>query len=740
MTIKQKLRLLLALPVIGLMLISAKALWSDYTNVQTLEKLHIGVVLSTKISKLVHESQKERGMTAGFLGSGGNDFSSELPAQRKALDSQIEELKTFLLSNNLSEIDTKIDNDVKKGLAELEKIGTTREQISSLSIDKTVAISYYTNFNNIFLTIIPHITALSTDPHISEEIVAYGNFLFSKEKAGIERAVGTGALASNNLPMATKIKFCNIVASQDTYMEAFKHYVSKDGLSNFSSTLKGDDVEEVLKIRKILFEKESDFGIDSGHWFSKITNKINLLKQVDDYLANELIENITHIIDDTKNSMILFFIINLIGIVFVMLLATFILKDIFSKLTNLDSAVKNLLISKDINSKIEVTSDDEIGVISTNFNSYLQTIRDGIEEDNKLIQSANGTIERVKHGWYSETIQGSTSNKALNDFKNTVNSMINATKQHFVDVNTVLEQYAKNDYRNTLVLNDIEKGGVFALLVNDINKLKDTITTILVENKQNGLTLDNSSDILLQNVNTLNQNSNEAAAALEETAAALEEVTSNISNNTTNIVKMSHLAEVVTTASNEGKQLANQTTQAMDEINKEVNAINEAIAIIDQIAFQTNILSLNAAVEAATAGEAGKGFAVVAQEVRNLASRSAEAANEIKTLVQNATAKANNGKKIADSMIVGYSELNINIEQTINLIKDVEMASKEQLQGIEQINDAVAQLDQQTQRNAQIASQTHDVAVDTDTIAKLVVANANEKEFIGKNEVKAKNL
>ncbi len=186
--------------------------------------------------------------------------------------------------------------------------------------------------------------------------------------------------------------------------------------------------------------------------------------------------------------------------------------------------------------------------------------------------------------------------------------------------------------------------------------------------------------------------------------------------------------------------MASQTTQAMDEINKEVNAINEAITIIDQIAFQTNILSLNAAVEAATAGEAGKGFAVVAQEVRNLATRSADAANEIKKLVSNATAKANNGKQIADSMISGYSNLNDNIEQTINLIKSVELASKEQLNGINQINDAISSLDRQTQRNASIASETHNVAVTTDRIAKLVVSSANEKEFIGKESVKAEAI
>ena len=124
--------------------------------------------------------------------------------------------------------------------------------------------------------------------------------------------------------------------------------------------------------------------------------------------------------------------------------------------------------------------------------------------------------------------------------------------------------------------------------------------------------------------------------------------------------------------------------------------------------------------------------------MRNLASRSAEAAKEIKSIVENATKKANQGKSIANNMIDGYKELNKNISNTINLIQDIELSSKEQLSGIEQINIAVTQLDQQTQQNANIASQTHDVALITDEIAKLVVSNANAKEFVGKNEVKAK--
>ncbi len=378
---------------------------------------------------------------------------------------------------------------------------------------------------------------------------------------------------------------------------------------------------------------------------------------------------------------------------------------------------------------IQIDTNDELGKMSNIINHNILHIKDSLEQDKLFLEDVNNVMTRVSKGWLTQHIKADTDNENLSILKSTINNALENLKENVVTINDVLEEYANEDYRKTLELNNIEKDGVFDTLVKDINKLQQAITNMLLQNKKNGTTLEKSSDVLLKNVSVLNKNSNEAAIALEETSAALEDVIGKISNNTQNILKMSNFANDVTKSASEGQTLSSETTTAMDEINEQVTAINDAISVIDQISFQTNILSLNAAVEAATAGEAGKGFAVVAQEVRNLASRSAEAANEIKTLVENANEKANNGKKISDKMIAGYEVLNQSISNTLELIKDVEKTSKEQQASILQINDAVSSLDKQTQENASVAEQTNTIALQTDKMAKLVVSNVNKKKF-----------
>jgi len=425
-----------------------------------------------------------------------------------------------------------------------------------------------------------------------------------------------------------------------------------------------------------------------------------------------------------------------IVLILVILCGIIIPKQISSKINVFQEGVlgffRFLNKESDVAKPINIDSTDEIGIMAKIVNDNIIKTKKLIEDDELLINDVKRVVELVNQGKIRQVISVSTTNESLEELKRIFNEMLDTiSKKVDDDINTIekaLTSYQKLDFTHRLAnpTGETSKG---------LNSLAEIINSMLVENKTNGMTLDKSSNILLENVNLLNINSNEAAASLEETSAALEQITGNVSQNTQNVVKMAEFTNQLNESAKDGQSLATQTTEAMDDINNQVSAINEAITIIDKIAFQTNILSLNAAVEAATAGEAGKGFAVVAQEVRNLASRSAEAAKEIKNLVESANTKANDGKQIADKMINGYAGLNENISKTVDLIAHVENATKEQLLGIEQINDAVASLDRKTQENASIASETSDIAVETDTIAKLIVSDANEKNFIGKDSV-----
>jgi len=377
--------------------------------------------------------------------------------------------------------------------------------------------------------------------------------------------------------------------------------------------------------------------------------------------------------------------------------------------------------------RAEYIKNDDFGNMLKDLNSYFDNYAQMRKNDLHVLGEMVIALDKVSQGMYSTQIHSDTNNFMVHTLKNIVNNMLKTANTNMKDLADIISLYAENDYRKSIDINPILKGEM-KVAMEQINQLGVELNNNAKLNLKNGNLLEKSSLTMNKSVESLASKSNAQAASLEETAAALEEITSLIKNNTSNTFKMTNLSKDVKDSVISGANLSNQTALSMDEINSQVEAINDAIDVIDQIAFQTNILSLNAAVEAATAGEAGKGFAVVAQEVRNLASRSAQAAKEIKDLVENATSKTNEGKIISDEMRDGYNNLNRLISETIEVIQDVSQASKEQLKGIEQINDAVSVLDKATQENALEANNIATIANETLKMAQLLVEDARVKK------------
>ncbi|MEA3553776.1 MAG: methyl-accepting chemotaxis protein, partial [Campylobacterota bacterium] len=416
-------------------------------------------------------------------------------------------------------------------------------------------------------------------------------------------------------------------------------------------------------------------------------------------------------------------------IAFVMIFNFVISRGIIQSLCTLENSMKNLAEGKDSN-EIVLNNKDETMKIADYFNIYIRNIKNGMEQDRIVINETKNIIEKINGGMYNTTAKGIADSKEVAELVESLNSMISRSSDNLTELTKALISFGNSKFDHKVPR--IEGlTGLMASILLGIKSTGNTVSELLALIGNSTKQLIHSSQNLTDSSSVLSNSSNAQAASLEETAA-VEEVTSTIVSSSENTIKMSQYAKEVTSSANDGKELANKTALAMDDITNEVGSISEAITIIDQIAFQTNILSLNAAVEAATAGEAGKGFAVVAQEVRNLASRSADAANDIKALVESAKQKALNGKTISSDMINGYSKLNENISNTMDLIDIVAGATKEQQEAMTQINDAITTLDHATQKNATEAGSINDMAKSNEQLA-LKLQTAIDRTSFDKN-------
>ncbi|WP_323589986.1 methyl-accepting chemotaxis protein [Aliarcobacter butzleri] len=586
---------------------------------------------------------------------------------------------------------------------------------------------------NLFFNVISLILIIFISFYIANKNI---NLLIKKDLENVALSIDSliSIFAENDSKAWENNKFKEAIKKIKIGKSGYVYFVDEKGTITIHPTIEGKNLANEDFIKKIISDKNS--GIIEYYTDVTKQDKIIFYKYIPKWNMwlvpginkADYVENIYS--EFFYNIVLLGILLVFVQIILYFIIARDITKNIDKFITYFKEFLDFITYKQNQIEKVEIVGNNEFSEMTREINLVIDKFDRRFKDDMKVIGESVLVFDKLKKGTYNIRIRSNTTNPMINTLKVTINETIDYLEKYMREIEKILLSYTSNDYKNRInISKDIANPSRLLKVMESVNTLGETLGSLAKQNLSNGEQLENNSTIMKSSMQKLAQKTNEQSASLEQTATAVEQISSITRNNTQNAQKMSSLGETVKSAAQTGYNLADKTTFSMDEINEKVSAINEAISIIDQIAFQTNILSLNAAVEAATAGEAGKGFAVVAQEVRNLANKSSEAANEIKVLVESATLKANEGKVIAQEMQDGYKSLHSHITETLSIIEDVSIAAKEQMKGIEQVSDAIVTLNKITKENESETIQITSIAAEVSKMAYEVVEDAKNKKF-----------
>ncbi|HEW98270.1 MAG: hypothetical protein DRR16_04860 [Candidatus Parabeggiatoa sp. nov. 3] len=336
---------------------------------------------------------------------------------------------------------------------------------------------------------------------------------------------------------------------------------------------------------------------------------------------------------------------------------------------------------------------EHLGVV-IEFNN--RTAELGAEQEIKRV------IEAASQGDFQQRINLKDENGCLKIVNEGINQIMSFNQQAMEDMSRIFAALAEGNLTQKIEHQYI---GAFEQLKHDVNTTVHKLTEIMTIILQTADKVNCSATEISQANTSLSQRTEEQAASLEETAASMEQMTSSVQQNAEHAKQVAQLAVNALESAEKGGEVVGATIVAITEISTSSQKITDIIGVINNIAFQTNLLALNAAVEAARAGEQGRGFAVVATEVRNLAKRSAEAAKEIKALIQDSVLKVEEGTQLANQSGETLQEIVLAVKKVSDLISEIATASQEQSSGINQVTQAIAQMDNMTQQNATLVEE-----------------------------------
>ena len=690
-----RVRLVIALPLIAVLFFAIQGLIDKKGEVDRTSQVVELVDLGESVSALVHEMQKERGKSAGFIGSKGKNFADTLPGQRKVTDERLAELRTYISGFDASGFGDTLARKIDEAQKALASMPAEREKVTGLTATVPTMAKYYTSTIAKLFAISEEMHHLTKDGDILAAITAYTAFLQGKERSGIERAMGAAGFGRGEFPPAIYQRFICLIAMQDTFVNRFLVSAGPKSIAAYKAATGSKEFADVAALRTIALEspRAGTEGVQAGAWFATITRKIDLLKSIEDTAVAEL-KSITETTNAAATAALYLYIGMLAGVLVITLVVSWgVIRSILGPIFRLSGAMQRL-----------ASGDTEVDVPDTDrrdeFGDMAATVQ-VFKENSLKVLSFQSELEEKEQ-------------KAQAEKQAAIDEVTEAQAEREKELEEQRESAVERaDYIR--LISKAYEHRIF-MAISALSKVSDRVNASAGVIQDNANKTSDQSENVSGAADQATKNVETVASAAEELSASGQEVARIVGDNKS----VSEAAVLEARKANEGVQ----------HLGDAAERIGEVVSLINEIASQTNLLALNATIEAARAGEAGKGFAVVATEVKSLADQTAKATDEISSQV----GEIQSATQVAIDSIRQIGETIENMASSTMAISEAASQQEQATQEIAASASGAAQLTRDVTGHMEsvngAASETNTAATDMFASADALVTETKEMDTL----------
>ncbi len=571
--------------------------------------------LSPLISNLVHEMQKERGLSALYLSSKGEKSGDELKAQRNLTDKSIETLSGELKKTDLKNFGEKFQSLTRTATGTALEAKANREKIDKLQLDPRAAIATYTTAVGRYIDLVTLMPSLESEGGVGNAITAYGAIMLAKERAGLERATGATGFAIGKFDPLLHSRFISLGAEQQALFDFFRSFANAKAIEMLDNLLSGEEEDEVKNYRRIAVVSIQDGTIQevkAADWFKATTLRIERLYEIERLTVKEIVRLADEMGEAARKEMILTGSLSLIAFLLIFILAPIVSRSISRPIGDITNAMKDLAEGR------------------------LNILIAGTEHNSETGELARAALVFQEHAKENLRLVAKQEEIHLQNEENRRSALLDMAESIEKNTQVVIAEVSRKSTQICAMANQMAGSAVR-----------------VGENSQSVASAAEESLATAQTV----------AGAAEELSASIREIAEQVSTASLNI----------TTA----VAKARQSSDIVTSLRGAMERINEIVTMIDDIANQTNLLALNATIESARAGEAGKGFAVVAGEVKRLAQQSGQQAGHISASITEVRNLVNNAVEAIAQTVEAIHLVDSSASSVAAAVEEQDAATKE---------------------------------------------------------------